>query len=100
VLWYCLLVLVIFGDLFLAVKAEERLPAFVSLSTFCLAGETEIGNAADMFIAYLFFAIIAEVRYITDMPRSNLFFALWAESRYATDVTISDFFFAIVAKEG
>src|SRR3989304_3155680 len=67
-LFCCLFVLMVFGDLFLAVKAEESLPAFVPLSTFCLAGETEIGDAADMFITYLFFAIIAEVRYITDMP--------------------------------
>jgi len=68
VLFYCFLVLMVLSYLFLAVKAEERLPAFVPLSTFCLAGETEIGDATDMFITHLFFAIIAEVRYITDMP--------------------------------
>src|SRR4030067_3196221 len=97
---FCLLfVLMILGYLFLAVKAEVGLSAFMSLPAFCLAGGAKIGNTTNMFIPHLFLAIIAEVGYVASVTCSNFFLTLRTKSRYTTDVAIPNFFFAIVAKE-
>ena len=89
----------ILGDLFLAVKAEERLSAFMSFSNLRHAGGAKKGNATDMFIPHLFLAIITEVSNTAYVTCANFFFAFCTKSRYIADVTVSNFFFAIVTKE-
>src|SRR3972149_491958 len=99
VLFCCFFVLMVLGYLFLAVKTEVSLSAFMSLPAFCLAGGAKMGNTTNMFIPHLFLTIITEVGYVAYVTCSNFFFAFCTKSRYITDVTIPNFFFAIVAKE-
>ena len=82
----------ILGYLFLAIKAEDRLSAFMSFSNLCIAGEAEMGETTNVFVPHLFLAIVTEVSYVADMACPNFFFAFCTKSSYITDVTVSNFF--------